>query len=61
MRISCISDRGAKCELSEDLWGKARALMREKGHAVQEVELNGMTPRHARAVCAAGRSRQGNA
>jgi multimeric flavodoxin WrbA len=40
LRISCISDKGAKSSLSEDLWTKARALMAERGHTVQEIELN---------------------
>lgn len=40
MKISCISDEGAKSALSEDLVGKARRLMAERGHTLQEVELN---------------------
>lgn len=39
MKIACISDRGGRSALSEDLWGRLRALAEARGHALQRIEL----------------------
>ena len=40
MRIACISDRGGKSPLSEDLWRRMRGLAETRGHTLQRVELD---------------------
>jgi multimeric flavodoxin WrbA len=39
MKITCISDRGGRSVLSEDLWGRLRALADARGHTLQRIEL----------------------
>ncbi|HVO38483.1 MAG TPA: NAD(P)H-dependent oxidoreductase [Spirochaetia bacterium] len=40
MKIACISDKGGRSALSEDLWRKLRVLAEARGHALQRIELD---------------------
>lgn len=40
MKIACISDKGGRTALSEDLWRKLRALAEAHGHALRRIELD---------------------
>jgi multimeric flavodoxin WrbA len=40
MKIACISDKGSKSALAEDLRVKTQALITAKGHSIRTVELD---------------------